>query len=116
MELVDSILLNIVPLLATVTVVAQSIASGRMTPYGDYGTDHVYYFDPAPGLGAIRWTVFDRETTLALASYTARYGAATIIQSIIFGQHPRTQIDLLHPILPKVPVAKSIPLGRVVPE
>lgn len=110
------ILQNTVQLTALVPSVVQGINSNLIIPYGDYGKDTVYYFQTMNnGLGSIKYTVFDRETTLGLASFMVGYGAATTIAQALFGPMARSQIDLQFPILPKIPnLGRSDP-GQVIP-
>lgn len=89
---------------ANVQSVINAINTGTVVPYGDYGGPNVYWFQTFDnGLGNLVYTIFDRETTLGLASFMVRYGAAATIQQVVFQQYPRSQIDLQFLILPKVP-------------
>jgi hypothetical protein len=88
-----------------VSVVVNAINTCCITPYGDYGGPTVYYFTTmCNGLGNIVYTVFDKQTTLGLASFMVRYGAASTIRQILFEPFPRSQIDLQFLILPCVPI------------
>ena len=106
---------NTVALQANVPAVVNAIKTNSVIPYGDYGGSTVYYFSTMDnGLGNIVYTVFDKGTNLGLASYMVRYGAATIIQQILFQPYPRSQIDLQFLILPKIPLASKAN-GVVIP-
>ena len=108
---------NTISATALVSSVVNAIRAGIVIPYGDFGGPNVFYFSaPNNGLGNIIYTVFDRETTLGLASYTVRYGAATTIKNIVFDQYPRGPIDLQMLILPKMPVPSPLPPGTIVPQ
>lgn len=88
---------------ANVQAVVNAINAKTVIPYGDYGGPNLFWFQTMDnGLGNIIYTIFDRDTTLGLASFTVRYGAASSIQQILFQQYPRAQIDLQFLILPKV--------------
>jgi len=89
---------------ANVQAVVNAINTKTVIPYGDYGGPNVYWFQTFDnGLGNLVYTVFDKETTLGLASFMVRYGAASIIQQVVFQQYPRSQIDLQYLILPAIP-------------
>lgn len=89
---------------ANVQAVVNAINTNTVVPYGDYGGPNVYWFQTFDnGLGNLVYTIFDRETTLGLASFMVRYGAAASIQQVVFQQYPRSQIDLQYLILPKIP-------------
>lgn len=106
---------NTIALDANVQAVVNAINTSSVIPYGDYGGPSVYYFQTTNnGLGNIIYTVFDKNTTLGLASFTVRYGAATTIKQILFQQYPRSQIELQHLILPHIPVS-SLENGTVIP-
>ena len=106
---------NTIALEANVPAVVNAINSKSVTPYGDYGGPNVYYFQTMNnGLGNIIYTVFDRNTTLGLASYMVRYGAATTIKQVLFSEFPRSQIHLQHLILPQLP-ASSFTQGDIIP-
>lgn len=94
-----------VALEANVQAVVNAINTRQVIPYGDYGGPNVYYFTTLNnGLGNFIYTIFDKETSLGLASFTVRYGAATTIRDIILMPFPRAQIELQYLILPMVPV------------
>lgn len=106
---------NTVALSANVSQVINAIKTGSVIPYGDYGGSSVYYFSTMNnGLGNIIYTVFDKNTTLGLASYMVRYGAATSIYQILFEPFPRSQIDLQFLILPNIPLASKLN-GTIIP-
>jgi len=106
---------NTVALDANVAAVVNAINTNSVIPYGDYGGPTVYYFQTTNnGLGNIIYTMFDKTTTLGLASFTVRYGAATTIRQVILQPFPRSQIDLQHLILPHIPV-NSYKQGDVIP-
>lgn len=106
---------NTIALEANVPAVVNAINSNSVVPYGDYGGSTVYYFQTMNnGLGNIIYTVFDKNTTLGLASFMVRYGAATTIRQVLFNEFPRSQIDLQHVILPKLPMA-SYTQGTIIP-
>ena len=91
---------------ANVQAVINAINSKTVTPYGDFGGSNLYWFQTFDnGLGNLVYTVFDRNTTLGLASFMVRYGAAATIQQVVFQQYPRSQIDLQYLILPHIPRA-----------
>lgn len=93
-----------VPLGANVQTIVNAINTNTVIPYGDFGGPNLYWFQTINnGLGNLIYTVFDRDSTLGLASFTVRYGAASTIQQVIFQQYPRAQIDLQYLILPSVP-------------
>jgi len=100
---------------ANVQAVVNAINASTVLPYADFGGSNLYWFQTVNnGLGNIIYTVFDRDTTLGLASFTVRYGAATTIQQIIFQEYPRSQIDLQFLILPSSPTA-NVTNGTVTP-
>jgi hypothetical protein len=104
-----------VALLANVQSVVNAIKMRQVIPYGEYGGPNVYYFGiMCNGLGNITYTVFDKCTTLGLASFMVRYGTASTIKQILFEPFPRSQIDLQYLILPHIPVCHP-PNGMVVP-
>lgn len=106
---------NTVALEAQVAQVVLAIRTNSIIPYGDYGGNTVYYFSTFDnGLGNLVYTIFDRETTLGLASFSVRYGAATTINQALFQPFPRSQIDLQYLILPNIPI-NTAPAGRVIP-
>jgi hypothetical protein len=106
---------NTVALEAPVSAVVLAIRTNSIIPYGDYGGNTVFYFGTFDnGLGNLIYTVFDRETTLGLASFSVRYGAATTIKQALFQPFPRSQIDLQHLILPNIPINHGT-AGRVIP-
>lgn len=106
---------NTVALDANVQAVVNAINTNSIVPYGDYGGPNVYYFQTMNnGLGNLVYTIFDKETTLGLASFMVRYGAAATIRQVIFQQYPRSQIDLQHLILPPIPIS-SYTQGTVIP-
>lgn len=94
---------NTIALDANVQAVVSAINADTVIPYGDYGETIVYYFQTwSNGLGNIIYTTFDRETTLALESFSVRYGAATTIRQILFSPFPKSSIPLQMLILPNV--------------
>lgn len=106
---------NTVALDATVQAVINAINAQSIVPYGDYGGPTVYYFQTFDnGLGNLVYTVFDKATTLGLASFMVRFGAAATIGQVLFQPYPRSQIDLQFLILPHVPMA-SFTQGTVIP-
>lgn len=91
---------------ANVQAVINAINTNTVIPYGDFGGPTVFWFQTFDnGLGNLVYTTFDRDTTLGLASFMVRYGAAATIQQVIFQQYPRSQIDLQFLILPNIPRA-----------
>jgi hypothetical protein len=91
---------------ANVQAVINAINTKTVIPYGDFGGPSLYWFQTFDnGLGNLVYTIFDRDTTLGLASFMVRYGAAATIQQVVFQQYPRTQIDLQYLILPHIPRA-----------
>lgn len=106
---------NTVALDANVAAVVNAINTKSIIPYGDYGGPTVYYFTTMNnGLGNLVYTIFDKETTLGLASFMVRYGAAATIRQVIIQPFPRSQIDLQFLILPTIPVG-SYTQGTVIP-
>ena len=106
---------NTVALDANVQAVVNAINTNSVIPYGDYGGPTVYYFQTmSNGLGNLIYTVFDKNTTLGLASFMVRYGSAATIRQVLFQPFPRSQIDLQFLILPTIPVA-SFTNGTVTP-
>lgn len=99
-----------------VQAVVNAIRSHSVIPYGDYGGPTVYYFSTLDnGLGNLVYTVFDRETTLGLASFMVRYGAAATINQVLFQPFPRCQIELQYLLLPRVDVQINNGGGSVIP-
>ncbi len=91
---------------AYVQYVILAINSNRVLPYADFGGPNVYYFQTMDnGLGNLVYTVFDKATTLGLASFMVRYGAQITIRQALFGPMPRCAIQLQFLILPPVPLA-----------
>lgn len=106
---------NTVALDARVQAVVNAIKTNSVIPYGDYGGPNVYYFSTMDnGLGNLVYTIFDKETTLGLASFMVRYGAAATIRQVLFQPFPRSQIDLQFLILPNIPIS-SFTDGTVIP-
>jgi len=104
-----------VALEANVQAVINAIKTKSVIPYGDYGGPNVYYFSTLEnGLGNLVYTIFDKNTTLGLASFAVRFGAATTIKQAIFEPFPRSQIDLQYLILPNIPLHIP-PAGSVIP-
>jgi len=100
---------------ANVQAVVNAINTNSVIPYGDYGGPNVYYFQTFDnGLGNLVYTIFDKQTTLGLASFMVRYGAAATIRQVLFQPFPRSQIDLQFLILPHIPTA-SFTQGTVIP-
>jgi hypothetical protein len=89
---------------ANVQYTINSINAGFVVPYGDFGGPNVYWFQTFENaLGNLVYTVFDRDSTLGLASFMVRYGAATTLRQVLFQEYPRSEIDLQFLILPRVP-------------
>ena len=100
---------------ANVQAVVNAIKTNSVIPYGDYGGTSVYYFSTMDnGLGNLVYTVFDKTTTLGLASFMVRYGAASTIRQVVFGTYPRSSIELQYLILPRIPI-NTPPAGNVIP-
>lgn len=100
---------------ANVQAVINAINTSTVIPYGDFGGPNLYWFQTfSNGLGNLVYTIFDRDTTLGLASFMVRFGAAATIRQVIFQPYPRSQIDLQYLILPSVPRA-SYSNGNVIP-
>lgn len=100
---------------ASVQSVINAINTNSVIPYGDFGGTSVYYFQTFDnGLGNLVYTVFDKATTLGLASFMVRFGAASTIRQVLFQSYPRAQIDLQFLILPYIPTA-SYSQGTVTP-
>lgn len=107
--------LNTIALDANVQQVINAINIKSVIPYGDYGGSSVYYFQTFDnGLGNLVYTVFDRVSNLGLASFMVRFGAATTIRDIVFGQFPRSQLDLQFLVLPYIPM--STYLNTILPQ
>ena len=107
---------NTVGLDANVQAVVNAINTGSIIPYGDYGGPTVYYFQTMNnGLGNLIYTMFDKTTTLGLASFTVRYGAATTIRQAILQPFPRSPIELQFLILPNLPINNAPVNGNVIP-
>ena len=97
---------NTIALGANVQMVVNAINTNSVIPYGDYGGPNVYYFQTINnGLANLIYTMFDKETTLGLASFTVRYGAASTIRDVILMPFPRSQIDLAFLILPALNIS-----------
>ena len=100
---------------SNVQAVINAINTKQVIPYGDYGGPVVYYFQTNQnGLGNLIYTIFDKTTTLGLASFAVRFGAAATIRQVIFEQYPRAQIDLQFLVLPHIPVDNRVN-GTVTP-
>jgi hypothetical protein len=100
---------------ANVQAVINAIKMCTVIPYGDYGGSTVYYFCTKENeLGNIVYTVFDKSTTLGLASFMVRFGSAATIRQVLFEPFPRSQIPLQFLILPCIPVADCC-TGTVTP-
>ncbi len=98
--------LNTIALDANVQLVINAINTNSVIPYGDYGGSSVYYFQTFDnGLGNLVYTVFDRVSSIGLASFMVRFSSASTIREAIFGQFPRSQIDLQFLILPALPIS-----------
>lgn len=106
---------NTVALDASVQAVINAINTNTVIPYGDYGGSNVYYFQTFDnGLGNLVYTIFDKVTTLGLASFMVRFGAASTIRQVLFQSYPRSQVDLQWLVLPHIPMA-SFTQGSVIP-
>lgn len=104
-----------VPLGANVQAVVNAINTSVIVPFGDFGGPNLYWFQVINnGTGNLIYTVFDRDTTLGLASFMVRYGAASTIQQVVFEPFPRSQIDLQFVILPHIPATLHVN-GTVTP-
>lgn len=104
---------------ANVQAVVNALSVDAVAPIGDFGGPNVYWFQSFNnGTGNIVYTVFDRVTTLGLASYTVRYGSATTILQIVFEPFPRSEIGLLHVIMPNYNgiSVQILSTGTVTPE
>lgn len=102
---------------ANVQQVINAMRSGQIVPYGEFGGPTVFYFETVHnGLGNFIYTMFDRDTTMGLASFTVRYGAASTIRQVLFQQYPRSQLALRHLILPQIPQLASPAPGTVIPD
>lgn len=98
--------LNTVSLEANVQLVINAINTNSVIPYGDYGGSSVYYFQTFDnGLGNLVYTVFDRVSNIGLASFMVRFSTASTIRDVVFGQYPRSQIELQFLILPYLPIS-----------
>ena len=94
---------------ALVPQVINAINNNTVIPYGDFGGPNVYWFQTFDnGLGSLVYTVFDKNTTLGLASYVVKYGAASTIQQVIFQQTIKSEIDLQFLILPAIPTLPNL--------
>jgi len=93
---------------ANVQAVINAINAGQVIPYGDYGGPSVYYFQTFDnGLANLVYTIFDKNTSLGLASFMVRYSSASIIRQVLFQPFPKSQIDLQFLILPSIPTTPS---------
>lgn len=100
---------------ANVQAVVNAINTNTIIPFGDFGGSNLYWFQAINnGTGNLIYTVFDRDTTMALASFIVRYGAASTIQQVVFQPYPRSQIDLQFLILPHIPAPAHVN-GSVTP-
>ena|SRR5271166_4273981 len=100
---------------AYVQYVIMAINCNRIIPIGDFGGPNIYYFQTMDnGLGNLVYTIFDRATTLGLASFMVRYGAQITIRQALFGPMPRSQLPLQFLILPHIPTA-DFKQGSVTP-
>lgn len=107
---------NTVALDANVQLVINAINTNSIIPYGDYGGPNVYYFQTFQnGLANLVYTVFDKNTTLGLASFMVRYSSASIIYQVLFEPFPRSQIELQYLILPTLPINSSSGQGSITP-
>jgi hypothetical protein len=98
--------LNTVALEANVQMVINAINTNSVIPYGDYGGSSVYYFQTSENaLGNLVYTVFDRVSNIGLASFMVRFSTASTIRQVLFGQYPRSQVDLQFLILPYLPIS-----------
>jgi len=89
---------------ANVQYTVNAINAGMVVPYGDFGGPNVYWFQTFENaIGNIVYTVFDRESTLGLASFMVRFGAASTIRQVLFQPMPRSEIALQFLVLPRVP-------------
>lgn len=89
---------------ANVQYTINLINAGMIIPYGDFGGPTVYWFQTFENaIGNIVYTVFDRETTLGLASVMVRYGSAATIGQILNQTSGKSEIPLQLLILPRVP-------------
>jgi hypothetical protein len=100
---------------AYVQYVVNAINSRQVIPLGDYGGPNIYLFQTFDnGLGNLVYTIFDKATTLGLASFMVRYGAEITIRQALFAPMSRSQIPLQFVILPCMPTA-DFKQGSVTP-
>lgn len=89
---------------ANVQYTINAINAGMVVPYGDFGGPNVYWFQTFENaLGNLVYTIFDRESTLGLASFMVRFGAATTMRQVLFQEYPKSDIKLQFLILPRLP-------------
>jgi hypothetical protein len=100
---------------ANVQYTVNLINAGQIIPYGDFGGSTVYWFQTFENaLGNIVYTVFDRDTTLGLASFMVRFGAAATIGQILSQSSGKSELPLQLMILPRVPFPTPVN-GSVTP-
>jgi hypothetical protein len=100
---------------AYVQYVVNAINTHRVRPIGDYGGPNIYLFQTFDnGLGNLVYTIFDKSTTLGLASFMVRYGAQITIRQALFGPMSRSQLPLQFVIMPCMPTA-DFKQGSVTP-
>lgn len=91
------------------------INAGMVVPYGDFGGPTVYWFQTFENaIGNLVYTVFDRDTTLGLASFMVRYGAASTIGQVLTQSSGKSEIALQLMVLPQIPFPSPIN-GQVLP-
>ena len=99
---------------ASVQDVVNAINAKTVIPYGDFGGPSVYYFQTmSNGLANLIYTVFDRNTSLGLASFMVRYGSAATIRQVMFEPFPRSQVTLQFMLLPKIPMS-NVTQGTII--
>jgi len=92
---------------ANVQYTINLINGGLVIPYGDFGGPTVYWFQTFENaIGNIVYTIFDRESTLGLASYMVRYGAAATIGMILAQSSGKSEIPLQLMVLPAFPFSQ----------
>ena len=108
-------LLGYVQYQANVQHTVNLINTGQIIPYGDFGEDVVYWFQTFENtLGNLVYTVFDRDTTIGIASYSVRFGSAATIGQVLRQTAGKGEVALQYGILPALPNQTPIN-GQVVP-
>ena len=101
---------------ANVMAVMNAINTGTIIPLGDFGGPNLYYFQTFEQvLGNLVYTIFDRNTTLGLASFSVRSSSYALIRQVLFEPWPKSQIPLQFLVLPPLPTLGTASNGTVTP-